>query len=63
MDIPFLTHLLNGLLMIAMPVGLAIFLAVAALFAVRLFVVFPRVACGHCATKGRCPNAKAMGIV
>ena len=42
---------------------LAIFLAVAALFAVRLFVVFPRVACGHCATKGRCPNAKAMGIV
>jgi len=41
---------------------LALLLAVAALFALRLFVVFPRVACGHCAAKGRCPNAKAMGI-
>ena len=41
---------------------LALFLAVAALLAVRLFVVFPRVACGVCAAKGRCPNAKAMGI-
>ena len=41
---------------------LALFLVVAALFAARLFVVFPRVACGVCAAKGRCPNAKAMGI-
>jgi hypothetical protein len=41
---------------------LAIYLVIAALFAVRLFVVFPRVACGHCVAKGRCPNAKAMGI-
>ncbi len=41
---------------------LAIFVAVATLFAVRLFVVFPRVACGHCAAKAHCPNAKAMGI-
>ncbi|MEI6725213.1 MAG: hypothetical protein WCN81_03185 [Actinomycetes bacterium] len=41
---------------------LALLLAVAALLALRLFVVFPRVACGVCAAKGRCPNTKAMGI-
>ena len=41
---------------------LALFLAVAALLALRLFVVFPRFACGVCAAKGRCPNAKAMGL-
>ncbi len=41
---------------------LALLLAVAALFALRLFVVFPRVACGVCAARGRCPNAKAMGL-
>ena len=41
---------------------LAILVGLPALFGVRLFVVFPRVACGHCAAKGRCPNAKAMGI-
>jgi hypothetical protein len=41
---------------------LLIFLAIVALFALRLFVVFPHVACGHCVAKGRCPNAKAMGI-
>jgi hypothetical protein len=41
---------------------LTIFLALLAIFALRLFVVFPYVACGHCAAKGRCPNAKAMGI-
>lgn len=41
---------------------LALFLAVAALLALRLFVVFPRVACGVCVAKGHCPNAKAMGI-
>ena len=41
---------------------LAIFLAVAALLALRLFIVFPYVACGHCIAKGRCPNAKAMGL-
>jgi hypothetical protein len=41
---------------------LGVFLAVVALFALRLFVVFPRVACGVCAAKGRCPNAKAMGF-
>jgi len=35
---------------------------VVAQFAVRLFIVFQRVACGHRVAKGRCPNAKAMGI-
>ena len=41
---------------------LAIFLVIVGLFAFRIFVVFPRVACGHCAAKGQCPNAKAMGL-
>jgi hypothetical protein len=41
---------------------LGIFVAVAALLALRMFVIFPRVACGHCAEKKRCPNAQAMGI-
>jgi len=41
---------------------LAMFLGVVALFALRLFVVFPRVACGVCVAKGRCPNAQAMGL-
>jgi hypothetical protein len=41
---------------------LGVCLAVLALLAFRIFVVFPKVACGHCAAKGRCPNAKAMGL-
>lgn len=41
---------------------LALFLTVAGLLALRLFVVFPRGACGVCAARGRCPDAKAMGI-
>jgi hypothetical protein len=41
---------------------LAAFLAVAALFALRLFVAFPRVACGHCLAKGPCPDDEAMGL-
>jgi hypothetical protein len=41
---------------------LGIFAAVAALLALRMFVIFPRVACGHCAEKKRCPNARAMGV-
>lgn len=35
---------------------------VAGLLAFRYVVVFRRTACPHCAAKGRCPNAKAMGI-
>jgi hypothetical protein len=41
---------------------LGIFVAVAALLALRMCVIFPRVACGHCLEKRRCPNAQAMGI-
>jgi hypothetical protein len=41
---------------------LAVFLAVAALLAFRILVIFPRVACVHCAAKGVCPNARSMGI-
>ena len=43
-------------------VALALLLAVAGLLAFRFFVVFKRSACPHCAAKGRCPNAQAMGI-
>ena len=43
--------------------GLAILLCVVGLLAFRVFFVFRRTACPHCAAKGRCPNAKAMGIV
>jgi hypothetical protein len=42
--------------------ALVLMLAVAGLLAFRFFVVFQRTACPHCAAKGRCPNAKAMGI-
>ena len=42
--------------------GLAVLLCVAGLLAFRILVVFQRKACPHCAAKGRCPNAKAMGI-
>jgi hypothetical protein len=42
---------------------LALLLGVAALLAFRILVVFLRVACPHCAAKGHCPNARAMGIV
>jgi hypothetical protein len=41
---------------------LGLFVAVAALLVLRMFVIFPRVACGHCLEKRRCPNAQAMGI-
>ncbi len=51
-----------GLIINFSPVALALMLAVAALLAFRILVVFRRTACPHCAAKGRCPNAKAMGI-
>lgn len=57
-----LVLVLSTLIIAFSPAVLLIFLAVAALFALRLFVVFPRLACGVCAAKGRCPNARAMGI-
>jgi hypothetical protein len=41
---------------------LGLFLGLAALLAFRLFVLFTRVACVHCAAKRHCPNAQAMRI-
>jgi hypothetical protein len=52
-----------GLVLDFSAAGLAILLLVAALLAFRIVVVFKRTACPHCAAKGRCPNARAMGIV
>jgi hypothetical protein len=52
-----------GLVLNFSPLGLVVLLAVVALLAFRVVVVFKRRACPHCAAKGRCPNAKAMGIV
>jgi hypothetical protein len=51
-----------GLILNFSPLALVLMLAVAALLAFRILVVFRRTACPHCAAKGRCPNAKAMGI-
>jgi len=51
-----------GLVVNFSPAALVLLLAVAALLAFRILVVFRRTACPHCAAKGRCPNAKAMGI-
>jgi len=52
-----------GLVVDFSPLALAALLGVAALLAFRIVVVFRRTACPHCAARGRCPNAKAMGIV
>jgi hypothetical protein len=41
---------------------LGLFLTLAALLAVRMFVLFTKVACVHCAAKGACPNAQAMHL-
>jgi hypothetical protein len=41
---------------------LAILLGLVGLLAFRFFVLFPKVACGHCRAKNICPNAKAMGL-
>jgi hypothetical protein len=54
--------ILVGLIVNFSPVALVTALAVAGLLAFRYFVIFRRTACPHCAAKGRCPNAKAMGI-
>jgi hypothetical protein len=52
-----------GLIVNFSPLALGALLAVAALLALRIFVIFRRTACPHCAAKGHCPNARAMGIV
>jgi hypothetical protein len=41
---------------------LAIFLAVVGLLLFRFFVIFPKIACVHCYTKYKCPQAEAMGV-
>lgn len=41
---------------------LALLLSVVALLLFRMLVIFPRVACVHCAAKHECPNAGAMGL-
>jgi hypothetical protein len=41
---------------------LVVLVSVVVLLAIRVVVVFRRLACPHCAAKGRCPNAKAMGL-
>jgi hypothetical protein len=41
---------------------LGIWLAIVALLLVRFFVLFPKVACGHCLARDDCPNAQAMGL-
>jgi hypothetical protein len=41
---------------------LGAFLGVLAMMLFRFFVVFPKVACGNCAAKARCPNARQMGL-
>jgi hypothetical protein len=51
-----------GLILNFSVAALAVLVCVAALLAFRILVVFKRTACPHCAAKGRCPNAKAMGI-
>jgi hypothetical protein len=43
-------------------VVLAILLAMAGLLAFRFFILFPKVACGHCRAINICPNAKSMGL-
>jgi hypothetical protein len=41
---------------------LVIFLAVVGLLLLRIFVIFPKIACVHCRAMNVCPNAKAMGF-
>lgn len=41
---------------------LFLFLAVLALMLIRIFIIFPKIACVHCAAKKGCPNAQQMGL-
>jgi hypothetical protein len=42
--------------------ALGILIVLIGLLVFRFFVIFPKVACGHCRAKDICPNAKAMGL-
>jgi hypothetical protein len=41
---------------------LIVLLVLIGLLLLRFFVIFPKVACGHCRAKNICPNAQAMGL-
>lgn len=41
---------------------LIIFLALVVLLLFRFFVIFPKIACLHCAAKYKCPQAGSMGV-
>jgi hypothetical protein len=41
---------------------LALLVAIVAMLAIRFFIIFPRVACGHCRARSICPNARSMGL-
>ncbi len=41
---------------------LALLLAVIGLLLLRIFYIFPKVACGYCLARNLCPNAQAMGL-
>jgi hypothetical protein len=41
---------------------LGIFLALVGLLLFRFFVIFPKLACLHCAAKFKCPQAGQMGV-
>jgi hypothetical protein len=43
-----------------LPLGILIILI--GLLVFRFFVIFPKVACGHCRARNVCPNARAMGL-
>ena len=43
-------------------VVLGILLMVIGLLAFRFFIIFPRIACGHCRAVNICPNARSMKI-
>lgn len=43
-------------------VVLAMLLVMVGLLLFRFFVLFPKVACGHCRAQNLCPNARAMGL-
>jgi hypothetical protein len=57
-----LALVLAGLLFNYSLAGLVVLLVLAGMMAFRYFILFKRIACPHCAARGRCPNAKAMGI-
>lgn len=57
-----LLAMLPGLILNFSMAVLVIFLIVVGLLLLRIFVIFPRVACIHCLAKNICPNAKSMGL-